>query len=660
MIGILSRGILATPFLEKFLGERVVRVRSVAEARQCRGIAGWGLRPTAERASRLAARVGLPYLALEDGFLRSVGLGAQEPPLSLVIDDVGIYYDATRPSRLEQDIAQPLTDTAGSRSRTLITEWRAARVSKYNHLREFCGELPRRYVLVADQTFGDASIQYGLADETNFMQMLEAASVENPGCTVLVKIHPDVFSGKKKGHFDLRTLAGMKQVQVLAEDVHPVRLIEQAEAVYVVTSQMGFEGLLWGKPVHTFGMPFYAGWGLTHDVLQAPERRTTATLEQLVHAALIGYPRYLDPETGTRCEIERLVEWMGLQRRMRERFPAELYAIGFPRLKRRTVRAYFQGSRVLFSAELPAGKESVVSVVWGNEQSADQHMIDNAVRLEDGFLRSIGLGADLVTPLSLVPDSSGIYYDATRPSDLELILQTTVSSSAMLERAAQLRERIVAGNLTKYNVGTATWQRPTGQPRVILVPGQVETDASLAYGAPGINTNMGLLQAVRQDNPDAWLVYKPHPDVLAGLRVKGQQEDQALHWCNEQVTDVSMGALLPQVDELHTLTSLAGFEALLRGKRVVCYGQPFYSGWGLTIDMIPVARRTRQLTLDELVAGALILYPTYISRTTGRFTTPERALDELLAWRDEEAASLSLWPRLKRLVVRLVARCRQV
>lgn len=654
MIGILSRAILANPFLEEFLGERVVRVRSVAGARQCRGIAGWGLRPTAERASRLAALAGLPYLALEDGFLRSVGLGMQEPPLSVAIDDVGIYYDATRPSRLEQEIAQPLTDAAGSRSRTLITEWRTARVSKYNHLREFKGVLPQRYVLVADQTVGDASIHYGLADAGSFRRMLESACAENPDCVVLVKIHPDVFSGRKKGYFDLHTLTGMAQVQVLGEDVHPVRLIEQAEALYVVTSQMGFEGLLWGKSVHTFGMPFYAGWGLTHDALQPPARRCKVTVEQLAHAALVAYPRYVDPETGSRCEVERLIDWMGLQRRMRERFPSVLHAAGFAWLKRTAVRSYLQGSRVVFSAEPPAGITPDLLALWGNEHVSDPRSTGSIVRIEDGFLRSVGLGADLVRPLSLVLDATGIYYDATRPSDLELILQHTDFTEELRIRAARLRERIVSGNLTKYNVGTARWQRPADRPRVILVPGQVESDASLAYGAPGIKTNMGLLQAVRQANPEAWVVYKPHPDVLAGLRAKGRQEGQALQWCDEQVTDVAMDGLLQQVDELHTLTSLAGFEALLRGKRVVCYGQPFYSGWGLTDDMLPVDRRTRRLSLDELVAGALILYPTYVSRTTGRFTTPERALDELLAWRDKEAASMSPWPKIKRLALRLV------
>jgi capsular polysaccharide export protein len=106
------------------------------------------------------------------------------------------------------------------------------------------------------------------------------------------------------------------------------------------------------------------------------------------------------------------------------------------------------------------------------------------------------------------------------------------------------------------------------------------------------------------------------------------------------------------VDEVHVLTSLAGFEALLRGKRVVTYGQPFYAGWGLTLDMAPPPRRTRRLTLDELVAGALILYPTYVSRTTNRFTTPERALDELLSWREEGTSGLPIWRKVMRLVLR--------
>ena len=111
---------------------------------------------------------------------------------------------------------------------------------------------------------------------------------------------------------------------------------------------------------------------------------------------------------------------------------------------------------------------------------------------------------------------------------------------------------------------------------------------------------------------------------------------QERQWCDEIVTDVPIHALFDEVDALEVLTSLAGFEALLRGKPVVCHGSPFYAGWGLTEDLVAHPRRNRRLSLDELVAGALIVYPTYVSRTTGAFTTPERALYELTHW-DETA-----------------------
>jgi capsular polysaccharide export protein len=138
---------------------------------------------------------------------------------------------------------------------------------------------------------------------------------------------------------------------------------------------------------------------------------------------------------------------------------------------------------------------------------------------------------------------------------------------------------------------------------------------------------------VRESNPEAHVVYKPHPDVVAGLRAKGRGEAEALRWCDEVVVDAPMGRLLEAVDEVHVLTSLAGFEALLRGKMVATHGCPFYAGWGLTRDFCaPIARRGRSLQLDELVAGALILYPVYVSRVSKAYTTPERVLWEVGNW----------------------------
>lgn len=626
---------------------------------RCRGETrlGWGRKKSGLRAVRLAQRQGGAFCLLEDGFLRSVGLGAQEPPLSLVFDREGIYYDATHPSSLESLIQKPLTSEQSLRTRGLIDAWRLNRVSKYNHLPEYGGALPARYVLVIDQTFGDASIRFGQATAAHFTVMLEQALADNPACTILVKVHPDVLAGHKRGHFDMDRLRGIPRVQVLAEHVHPVRLLEHALAVYTVTSQMGFEGLLWGKPVFTYGMPFYAGYGLTHDAQCAPGRRAPVTLEQLAYAALIAYPRYLDPEVGLPCEVERLVAWMGLQRRMRARFASPVFAPNFSRWKKPIVESFFQGSQVRFLDRADQYPGGGMLALWGRSVQSPAPAKES-VYLEDGFLRSVGLGADLVRPISWVMDRSGIYYDSRQPSDLERILQTESFDGTLLARAAALRQRIVAENLTKYNVGAGQWQRPAEAAHVILVPGQVESDASIRFGSPQVRRNMDLLRAVRAANPDAYVVYKPHPDVVAGLRDRGESEQDALQWCDEVLVDYPIGELFGRVDEVHVLTSLAGFEALLRGKRVVTFGQPFYAGWGLTRDHHPVPRRQRHLTLDELVAGVLILYPTYVSRRSGRFTTPEGALDELLLWRSQGVSAMPSWRRWVRPVLGTIARLR--
>ena len=324
-------------------------------------------------------------------------------------------------------------------------------------------------------------------------------------------------------------------------------------------------------------------------------------------------------------------------------------AWGFSLRKRPLVRLFCQRDDIRFVARgssVPVGSDLLL---WGAAEPPHGLPADvRVVRVEDGFIRSVGLGADLVRPLSWVMDVRGIYFDSRQPSDLELLLQETDFSAAELSRAALLRQSLVMHGISKYNLPGRVWERPLDASRVVLVAGQVETDASIRLGAAGICTNLALLKAVRQANPDAWVVYKPHPDVVAGLRNAGAQEDQAAHWCNEVLPHVSMSQLLPLVDEVHVMTSLTGFEALLRGIPVVCHGQPFYSGWGLTADVHPVARRTRRLTLDALVAGALLRYPTYLAPGSSRLCSAEEAVEALRQLRQGAAEQPPLWRRALR------------
>jgi capsular polysaccharide export protein len=126
-----------------------------------------------------------------------------------------------------------------------------------------------------------------------------------------------------------------------------------------------------------------------------------------------------------------------------------------------------------------------------------------------------------------------------------------------------------------------------------------------------------LLARARTHAPDAHIIYKPHPDVVAGHRKGHVETADALRFADEIQNNAAITSLIEAVDGVHVITSLAGFEALLRGKAVTTHGVPFYAGWGLTKDLSEVpARRTRRLSLDELVAGTLLLYPRYTDPVT--------------------------------------------
>jgi capsular polysaccharide export protein len=400
-----------------------------------------------------------------------------------------------------------------------------------------------------------------------------------------------------------------------------------------------------GKPVSCFGVPFYAGWGLTDDRATIPaRRRRTRTLEEVFAAAYLHYSRYVDPETGERCELERIIEHLALQRRVGEKNARTMVCVGFSTWKRGFLPSFLRGpgNDVRFAADAAEvaaqvdPSEGSVVVVWGTHEDA---AVSAAAarrgapiwRMEDGFLRSVGLGSDLYAPASLVLDPLGIYYDPQRPSELERVLEEERFDEGELARARALRELVVASKISKYNVGVRRHVGPIeGDAReVVLAIGQVEDDASIERGCIDVSKNEELVRAARIARPHAYLIYKPHPDVVSGNRQDSLPLEVARRLCDEVVVDATLPDCLAVADEVHTMTSLVGFEALLREIRVVAYGQPFYAGWGLTEDRHPHPRRRRRLALDELVAGALLRYPRYVHPRTGQYSTPEAIVEYL-------------------------------
>lgn len=226
--------------------------------------------------------------------------------------------------------------------------------------------------------------------------------------------------------------------------------------------------------------------------------------------------------------------------------------------------------------------------IWGRKEFKEIEVFAKSndikiTRVEDGFIRSVGLGSDLTRPYSLVFDNEGIYFDPTGPSRLETILNTYEFDEKIVDEAKELRQKILDTKISKYNTSNHIALNLPKDKVKILVSGQVQDDASIKFGANGM-TNLELLKQVKKENPNAHIIFKPHPDVLSGNRVGNIPKVEALKYCNEIMIDVSMSSVLLSVDEVHTMTSLTGFEGLLYDKKVVTYGMPFFAGWGLTTD----------------------------------------------------------------------------
>lgn len=228
-------------------------------------------------------------------------------PHSFVIDKGGLYYKADSSSYLESllESSRELSNDEYSRAQKVIKTIIRNKVSKYNHqpIKNInIGRPGRKKILIIDQVEGDLSISYGLANSNTFIEMYDAAIKENPDADIIIKSHPD----KIRGHYGNIELAS--NVYLMDEPINPISLLEYVDKVYVCTSQMGFEALMCDKEVHVFGMPFYAGWGVTQDRLKCERRTRKRTVEEIFYFAYIEYSYYVSYETNSECDIEQCID----------------------------------------------------------------------------------------------------------------------------------------------------------------------------------------------------------------------------------------------------------------------------------------------------------------------------------------------------------------
>lgn len=617
----------------------------------------WGRSPTAWRGEAIAGWSDAPVVTIEDAFLRSVlpGRLGNEAPVGLSIDRTGVHFDGAEPSDLETLLrTSPLDDTQLlNRARAAIEQIKYWHLGKYSAFDTALPVPDPGYVVVIDQTEGDAALQGAGRDA--FAEMLMAAADEHPGCDILIKSHPETVSGMRAGHFE--DSIGIDRARLLSEPVSPWTLFDGAVAVYTHSSTLGFEAIFAGHKPRVFGQPFYAGWGRTLDEVPAARRGRELTRAQLFAASMILYPTWYDPASDQLCEIEDVIAILAARARVWREDRAGYIGIGMRRWKRPFFRRAFGSVVPMKFATSPkaaarkAARSGRKVIAWGTSDAPD-----GALRVEDGFLRSRGLGAELVAPLSLSVDRQGNYFDPAHRTDLDDLIANSVHLPlAEIERARRLVVKILDAGLTKYNIDEESVAAEPAAKNVLVI-GQVEDDASVLRGAGVAKTNLELLQTARKARPDARILWKPHPDVEAGLR-KGSISPEDLN----SLADVSLdktGALaaIDVADELWTMTSTMGFEALLRGMSVTCTGMPFYAGWGLTTDLMKApGHRGSGPDITGLAHAALIGYPRYFDPESGAPLSPEQAVDYLVRMKDApvQVSKLSILQRLMKRTVGL-------
>jgi capsular polysaccharide export protein len=609
------------------------------------GLGAWIDSRHQRRMRTRAAALGIPVIAFDHGVLRAPPRGDAASPV------LSVTAAAMRGPGSPADIlcADRVLATRGWETPDLLA--RAAAGRRELFLRQVGGSWwqPTEFPSGDRIALVDAGGTGPPSSAAVLHTMLAAALDESPPQKVVI-LTPDHVASR-----GVLADATSRGATVITRPVDPWAAIARAERVYAAGGETGFLALLAGRAVRCFDDSFYSGWGVTADDAQVGQHLLRRTVDQIFAGACLVATRYLDPYRKTASTFEEILSILAEWRKIESTNRGVAVLVGMSFWKRRRVAEFFRSTagtpifrRTTKRALSAAGAGSGGAIaVWSSripaglvEAAARQKIA--LIRVEDGFVRSVGLGSDFVPAASLVLDRSGMYYDPDARSDLEQLLLEAEFDAALITRAGKLIDQVVARGVTKYNVAEAS-APPLEFPgcdvslrrRRILVPGQVEDDLSVRLGGGDIRGNLDLLARVRAANPDALILYKPHPDVEAGHRIGAIPDRLAGQFADRIIRDRSAAALFSQIDELHTLTSLAGFEALLRRLRVVVYGRPFYAGWGLTVDDMAV-NRGRRLTLEELVAGALIRYPRYLDPVTRLPCPPEIVLERFDApqlWR---------------------------
>lgn len=611
----------------------------------------WGFK-VPEHISSFAKYKNIKIVYVEDGFVRSVNLGATKaPPMSICLDGKTPYFNAREASDIEDllnsyEFTDEIRDRAGRAIQLLLNTG----VSKYNNaeavdVEKLYGPKKTKRVLVIGQVEDDASIKYGAERPIDNNDLVRLAASENPGAQIIYKPHPDVLAGHREKRSDPAAVENI--CKVIYDKLPLAQSFETVDHVYAQTSLAGFEALLRGLKVTLWGAPFYAGWGLTDDRQQTPRRTRKLTLEELFAVSYLIYPKYFDPDSGRKVELEDVVEIISrsspldikliknvspsnvevekgfvptfivgnlkFQKLLRGSFndrtftviPDDINEVDFNKVYAKKISQHKSSEIWCLGEDLPKFIKNFLRL---NKR--------NVYYLNDGFLLSELNYADQSEPISLVLDSFGSYLDSRKISDLENMLNAFDFSKEpkVLKKAKDLLEFVKSQKITKYRqkfVSDVRHIYGEKESQRVLVVGHYSKAIGAGYLNPNQYSNFDLVRIAAVENPGAQIIFKPHPRAFRE-NIRGDINPAGLNgMCQIIDFDLAMDQALETVDQVYTVSSFAGVESIIRGVKTTVLGTPFYAGWGVSDDRCEMPRRARKLNVLEIFSVIYVVYPTY-------------------------------------------------
>jgi capsular polysaccharide export protein len=588
-----------------------------------------------------------PILRLKDGIF--AGYSNKKPSYSFYYAfESDIYYNLKKESNIESLLRSHWNPTEEEWNTAhlaiqMINKYGITKFNDYPHIFESAmGGVGYQNILLVDQPIDDESVILGNANEETFNDMLLYAFDNYQYANIYVKLHPDTIDGKKEGYLQkLLVKHGLNDhpsIKVIDTHCNITSFFHFINDIFVVTSQVGFEALLRNKNVRCFGTPFYSGWGLTTDMQTLSYPKPQRSLMDLFIALVLKHTLYLNPFTKKKGNILDLLEYISIQQRHTNRKNVAFYNTEF--IEYKNIDILLNADRKNFSAITKSKQipKHIDDFIVTDKKSTFQEVEPLKYRafLSQGFLFANAVNPDDV--LSLIVDHNGPYYDHKAQSDLDYMLNhesyTDYEKLCAEQFLIDLRGKFLMDMKNEDNGNILAEKQKSGK-KVIFVPGQrEEDDMTLVGGDIAIPSDYELLVAILQKVENSLIIYKPAPgskikklnDLGKGclINLASLVKERQNHFVFE--FDASISHCIDAADEVHLLNHTCGLEAIVKGKKVVTYGLPFFGGLGLTEDRQKFPRKKREISLEEFALSVYMLYPRYKLPNEEHFTSASNAL----------------------------------